>query len=149
MVTVKMLKPYYIKTEETHVRIILAYQYFSVLINRKVYQFIPVEANEIRIDRRTKKVVNTEAVFAFQNGKDVVNLPMSKLISLPDFLKQLDAIAESYYIQEQENDVSISIMEEELALLIEEMEKNNIRRLIDLALDNRDKHAFDRLTKLL
>ena len=147
MVTVKMLKPYYIKTEETHVRIILAYQYFSVLINRKVYQFIPVEANEIRIDRRTKKVVNTEAVFAFQNGKDVVNLPMSKLISLPDFLKQLDAIAESYYIQE--NEVSISIMEEELAILIDEMERNNIMRLIDLALDRRDKQAFDRLTNLL
>lgn len=55
MVTVKMLKPYYIKTEEEYVRVILAYQYFSVVINKKVYQFIPVEANEIRINRKTKK----------------------------------------------------------------------------------------------
>lgn len=58
MFTVKMLRPYYIKADEDHVRVILAYQYFSLFINEKVYQFVPTKAKEIQISRRTQKVVN-------------------------------------------------------------------------------------------
>src|SRR5699024_6591845 len=97
MVTLKMLKPYYIKTEKNYVRIILAYQYFSVVIKNKVFQFIPVEANEIRLNRRTEKIENMDAVFAFQNGKDIVNVPMVKLIALPEFLEQIHEIGKPYY----------------------------------------------------
>jgi len=147
MVTVKMLKPYYIKTEEKYVRIILAYQYFSVVINKKVYQFIPVESNEIRINRKTKKVENMDAIFAFQNGKEVINLPMSKLISIPDFIQQLHAIAESYY--HIEKNISKTDKERESALLIRELERENVKRLIDMALDRRDERSFHELTKLL
>ncbi|MDO6449572.1 IDEAL domain-containing protein [Oceanobacillus profundus] len=148
MVTVKMLKPYYIKTEEEYVRVILAYQYFSVVINKKVYQFIPVEANEIRINRKTKKVENLDAVFAFQNGKDVVNVTMSKLISIPDFLQQLHSIAETYY---QNDDANIIKTEQEkmTLLFIREMERENVKKLIDIALDKYDEDAFYKLTKLL
>ncbi|WP_339227301.1 IDEAL domain-containing protein [Oceanobacillus sp. FSL K6-2867] len=148
MVTVKMLKPYYIKTEEEYVRVILAYQYFSVVINKKVYQFIPVEANEIRINRKTKEVENLDAVFAFQNGKNVVNVTMSKLISIPDFLQQLHSIAESYY-HNDESHVSKTEQEKEAHLFIREMERENIKRLIDISLDKQDKAAFYKLAKLL
>jgi uncharacterized protein YpiB (UPF0302 family) len=147
MVTVKMLKPYYVKTEEKYVRIILAYQYFSVMINKKVYQFIPVEANEIRINRKTKRVENTDAIFAFQNGKDVVNVPMAKLISIPDFLKQLHSIAESYY--HSEPNISKTDQEKATQLFIHELERDNIKRLIDVALDARDENAFNKLVELL
>ncbi len=147
MVTVKMLKPYYVKTEEKYVRIILAYQYFSVMINKKVYQFIPVEANEIRINRKTKRVENTDAIFAFQNGKDVVNVPMAKLISIPDFLKQLHSIAESYY--HNESTISKTDQEKATHLFIHELERDNIKRLIDMALDARDENAFKELVELL
>src|SRR5690625_6896551 len=61
MITVKMLKPYYIKSNAQHVRVVLAYQYFSVVINQDVYQFIPVEAKEIRLNRTNKKVENINA----------------------------------------------------------------------------------------
>ncbi|WP_010647669.1 IDEAL domain-containing protein [Oceanobacillus massiliensis] len=147
MVTVKMLKPYYVKTEQESIRVILAYQYFSVMINKKVYQFIPVESNEIRINRKTKKVENTEAVFAFQNGKDIVNVPMSKLISIPDFLQQLHSIAESYY--QNESELSKTEQEKAIALLIDDLEKDNLKRLIDRALDLRDKKSFYALSKQL
>ncbi|WP_249871336.1 IDEAL domain-containing protein [Oceanobacillus saliphilus] len=147
MVTVKMLKPYYVKTEEKYVRIILAYQYFSVMINKKVYQFIPVESNEIRINRRTKMVENTDAVFAFQNGKDIINVPMSKLISIPDFLQQLHSIAETYY--HTEAGLSKTDQEKAMHLLIHELERDNIKRLIDMALDARDEAMFHSLTELL
>ncbi|RLL46671.1 IDEAL domain-containing protein [Oceanobacillus piezotolerans] len=147
MVTVKMLKPYYIKTDHEYVRIVLAYQYFSVVIRDKDYQFIPIEANEIRINRKTQKVENVEAKFAFQNGKDVVYLTMAKLITLPDFLQQLHSIASTYYINEaQESSKEQNI---ESAIIIEELEKLNVKRLIDKALDEHDEAAFYQLTKYL
>lgn len=146
MVTVKMLKPYYIKADNDFIRVILAYQYFAVLIDEQVYQFVPTEAKEIRINRRTQKVENMGARFAFQKGKDIVYLTMSELISLPDFLLQLDVIAQPYYINEkkQTNDQF-----DETALIVTELEKINLMRLIDKSLDERDSEAFHSLTKKL
>src|SRR5690625_897740 len=103
MVTVKMLKPYYIKMSEEYIRVILAYQYFSIDIHNRVYQFVPMEEKEIRINRKTQEVVNTDATFAFQKGKDIIYITMKKLISLPDFLIQLHSIVQPYY--EQINEV--------------------------------------------
>src|SRR5699024_2255844 len=77
MVSVKLLKPYYIKMNSEYIRIILAYQYFSLFINKKVYHFVPIEGQEILVNRRTKKVVNTETKFAFQKGKDVIYIKMN------------------------------------------------------------------------
>lgn len=148
MVTVKKLKPYYIKTDKEYVRIVLAYQYFSVVIKEKDYQFIPIEANEIRINRRTQKVENVDAKFAFQSGKDVVYLTMAKLITLPDFLEQLHSIASTYYISETDENSSEK-QDIESAIIIDELEKLNVKRLIDKALDERDEQAFNELIKYL
>ncbi|ASK62707.1 hypothetical protein CFK37_11415 [Virgibacillus phasianinus] len=146
MLTVKMLKPYYIKTENDYVRIILAYQYFALFINEKVYQFVPTKAKEIQINRRTQKVVNTDALFAFQKGKDVIQVAMSELISIPDFLLQLNEIAKPYYINETEEEINFK---NENATIISELEQENIKRLIDQALDDRNRAAFERLVELL
>lgn len=148
MVTLKMLKPYYIKTEKNFVRIILAYQYFSVVMKNKVFQFIPVESNEIRLNRKTEKIENIDAVFAFQNGKDIVNVPMVKLITLPEFLEQIHEIGKPYYFNtarthaEKETDDNSSS-------IIAELEEQNILRLIDKALDERDEQKFNELTLIL
>jgi len=144
MVTVKLLKPYYIKMSENYIRVILAYQYFSLLINNQVYHFIPVEGKEIRINRKTKQVVNTETKFAFQKGNDTIYITMKKLTSLTDFMDQLTNIVEPYYkdeINEVEN--------EENRLLLKELENNNILRLIDQALDDKDETQFNQLIKEL
>src|SRR5690625_3273803 len=101
--TVNMLKPYYIKADNNHVRIILAYRYFSILINNQLYHYVPSEANEIKVNRQTKEIVNLKAKYAFQKGKDMVYLKMTELISIPDFLIQLYYNVESYYAQ-NEND---------------------------------------------
>ncbi|MFD2044965.1 IDEAL domain-containing protein [Ornithinibacillus salinisoli] len=146
LISVKMLKPYYIKSNENYVRIILAYQYFAVVINKKVYQFIPVEAKEIRINRSTRKVENIGARFAFQKGKDIVYMTMSELLSLPDFLYQLHTIAKPYY---NCVDVESNEQENETAIIIDELEHLNVKRLIDNALDERDEEAFRTLVKLL
>lgn len=142
-----MLKPYYIKSDQKHVRVILAYQYFSVFISEQVYHFIPIDAKEIIINRQTKKIVNIEDRFAFQKGQDIIYISMTELISLPDFLIQLYFIVESYYAQnkiehkEKENP--------ELDIVIEKLERDNIKRLIDKALDKRDAEEFHSLVKLL
>ena len=127
-----------------YIRIILAYQYFSLLINNQVYHFIPVEGKEIRINRKTKQVVNTETKFAFQKGNDTIYITMKKLTSLTDFMDQLTNIVEPYYkdeINEVEN--------EENRLLLKELENNNILRLIDQALDDKDETQFNQLIKEL
>lgn len=147
MVTVKMLKPYYIKSDHQHVRVILAYQYFSIVIKKQVYHFVPMDAKEIIINKKTKKIVNVEARFAFQKGKDIIYISMTELITLPDFLIQLYFIVESYYAQNK-----IEHKEEpnpELDQIIKRLEQQNIKRLIDKALDERDSKKFHLLVKML
>src|SRR5699024_10777068 len=97
MVTVKLLKPYYIKMNSEYIRVILAYQYFSLNVNQKVYHFVPIEGQEILVNRKTKQVVNTETKFAFQKGKDIIYITMKKLTSLSDFMDQLEEIIKPYY----------------------------------------------------
>lgn len=147
VVTVKMLKPYYIKTDAKYVRVILAYQYFSILINDQLYHFVPIEANEIKIDRKTKRIVNLEATFAFQKGKDIVNIKMKDLVALPDFLIQLYFIVESHYAKN--NNEYNRQLKIENSLLIRHLEQLNVRRLIDNALDERDEQKFYDLVKKL
>lgn len=147
VVTVKMLKPYYIKADAHRIRVILAYQYFSILINKEVYHFIPIEKKEIVIDRKTRRIVNIDAKFAFQKGKDIIYFKMSELISLPDFLIQLYFIVESYDARNQQNPKSKQSQETEF--IINELERLNKVRMIDKALDERDEDTFYSLVKSL
>ncbi|WP_217588478.1 IDEAL domain-containing protein [Lentibacillus saliphilus] len=149
MVTVKMLRPYYIKTHNDTLRIVLAYQYFSVFVNHRLYQFVPVEANEIRVNLHTKKIENTEARFAFQKGKDMIYMTMSELISLPDFLVQLHFICEPYYETDHNRERKTDVSEQEMKDIIDELEKMNVQRLIDRALDHRDYQSFKELVRFL
>lgn len=142
-----MLKPYYIKTDAHRIRVILAYQYFSIFINKEVYHFIPIENKEIVIDRKTKRIVNIEDRFAFQKGKDIIYFKMSELIALPDFLIQLFFIIESYDSRTQNNPKDKQSQETEF--IIQELERLNTERLIDKALDERDESLFYSLVKLL
>src|SRR5690625_4143179 len=146
MVTVKMLKPYYIKTDAYKMRVILAYQYFSILISKEVYHFVPLENKEIVIDRKTKQIVNIDDRFAFQKGKDLIYFKISELISLPDFLIQLYFIVESYDARIQKNPQDMQRQETEF--IIQELERMNVKKLIDIALDERDETSFYSLVKL-
>lgn len=149
MLTVKMLKPYYIKTDANFVQVILAYQYFSILIEGQVYHFVPYEAKEIKINRRTKEIVNKEARFSFQKGKDIIQVSMADLISLPDFLKQINEIVESYYASKVDEQERSHVNKEELEQLITQLEEQNVMRLIDRALDEKDERKFKDLCQLL
>ena len=149
MVTVKMLKPYYIKMNSEYIRIILAYQYFSLLIDKKLYHFVPIEGREILINRKTKKVINTETKFAFQKGKDIIYITMKKLTSLVDFMDQLSEIIKPYY----ENPLVVyddnTKYSDTTNRLIKKLEADNVKRLIDISLDERDRELFNKLVDML
>lgn len=144
VVTIKRLKPYYIKADDQYVRVVLAYQYFAVVIRQKIYQFVPLENSEVVLDRNTRKIENTDDRFAFQKGKDIVYMSMSELISLPDFLYHIHAITEPYFVDHPEIKKT-----HEHHSVIDELEQINIKRLIDRALDERDETSFYKLVKFL
>ncbi|WP_188454159.1 IDEAL domain-containing protein [Virgibacillus oceani] len=147
MVAIKKLKPYFIKADTNIVRVLVDYEYFSLIIDKEVYQFVPFRAKEIIVNRNTKKIVNMDAVFTFKNGKDMIHIGMPELVLLPDFLIQLHTIVKPYYIKNSsENDSQIT---NKNVIIIDELEQLNIKRLIDKALDERDKGLFYKLVKLL
>ena len=148
MVTIKLLKPYYIKTSDEMVRVILAYKYFTMVINKEVYQFVPLDAKEVHVNRKTQKIENTDALFAFQKDEEIIHIAMSELIMLPDFLDQILSIAEPYFEKEQMGSNNQKIIEDN-DNVIKELEEANIRRLIDKTLDEKDERAFKELAKLL
>ncbi len=138
---VKMLKPYYVKEDERFIRVVLAYQYFSLLIDEELYQFVPMEAREIIIDRERNRVHNVFDIFVFQRGKNMIYVSVGDLLKMPDFLARLNSII-SPFIKEQE----VAGESEETREIIKELEKNNLRRLIDQAIDKEDQTAFTTLT---
>src|SRR5690625_2586196 len=143
MVSIKLLKPYFIKMNSEYIRIILAYQYFSLSINKKVYHFVPIEGQEILINRKTKQVINTETKFAFQKGKDIIYITIKKLTTLEDFMAQIKQIIKPYYNTEDAEELG----SKEVSMFIKELELQNLMRLIDKTLDNRDKETFLQLVK--
>ncbi|WP_106496618.1 IDEAL domain-containing protein [Lentibacillus sp. Marseille-P4043] len=147
MVTVKELKPYHIKVDKDYVHVILAYNYFAVCVDEEVYEFVPVKAKEIKVDRKTKRIKNMGDTFAFQKGKSIIQFTMADLIYLPEFLIQLHTIAGPYYIGD-ENKTAIDTNMDNQAIM-DELEQQNIKRLIDKALDENDEDAFYSLVKLL
>ncbi|HLR08860.1 MAG TPA: IDEAL domain-containing protein [Bacillota bacterium] len=143
MVSVKVLKPYYLKIDKNFVHVILDYQYFTVEIGSEVYQFIPVEAKQIKIDRRTQKIKNTYDILAFQKGRCIKYIPISELVAVPEFLIQLYTITSAYYLSDNaETDVDTD-------LLIAELERLNVMRLIDKSLDEQDEETFYKLLQML
>lgn len=142
MVSIKMLKPYYIQADDAYVRVVLAHQYFTIILNKQAYQFVPFKSKEIKINRRTQKVENVDAQFAFQKGKDIIYMTMSDLLSVPEFLVQLDVIVRVYVEQKREPDI-------EDTAVIDELVRMNVKRMIDKALDSRNEAEFYRLVKML
>ncbi|HLR75251.1 MAG TPA: IDEAL domain-containing protein [Virgibacillus sp.] len=151
MLSVRCIKPYSVKVDSEYIYVTLDCYSFTIAINEIIFHFIPTISNVIKVDRRTKKVKNTEAIFSFQNEDKTIHISMSELICLPEFLYQLTCIVEPFYKEEQE---TVAISETEHVdvltdLMIEELEQINVRTLIDQALDERDEEKFYQLTKYL
>lgn len=144
MPTIKTFKPYYVKDDGDQIRVVLAYQYFSIVIKDIVFHFVPLEAREIRINRITQKIENKNDIFVFQNGKKYENITVSDLMKIKDFQLHLASILSPYIVM-----AKLDVNHDEINDVIMELEKNNIHRLIDQALDEENEADFMKYTELL
>lgn len=144
MLSVKMLKPYYVKEEKTRIRVVLAYQYFSLSMDDELYYFVPMEAREIRINRETQQIENKDAVFVFQKGKQYHRISLAELMMVKDFKEHLASILNPYIVMSSED-----IEQHNINQVILELERSNILRLIDRALDEKNEENFQWYTTKL
>lgn len=144
MLSVKMLKPYYVKEEKTQIRVVLAYQYFSLSMDDELYYFVPMEAREIRINRETQQIENKDAVFVFQKGKQYHRISLAELMMVKDFKEHLASILNPYIVMSNED-----IEQNNINQVIMELERSNILRLIDRALDEKNEENFQWYTTKL
>lgn len=141
---IKMMKPFYTLQEGNDLKLVFAYQYFSVVKGNEVYQFIPVESNEIRINLKTKQIDNLTDVFVFQRGTRIFRIPLFQLLQISDLVDHLKSIT-TFYVQQVKSDIEEEQFNEEIDFL----EKQNIHRLIDKALQEGDRDLFMKLTDQL
>ncbi|MBC5637923.1 IDEAL domain-containing protein [Ornithinibacillus sp. BX22] len=144
MVSVKLLKPYCIKTDLENIYVYLDEEHFTISIQNEVYQFIPEQSKQFIINRRTKKIENLDATFAFKKDDNVFYLTMSELINIPDFLIKLYFITKPHIEYVQTENIN-----EDIDVIMDQLVQQNIKRLIDKALDERNEEAFYDLIALL
>lgn len=140
MLALKTLKPFYIKADEDYVYIVLTSHGFSVCLSEEIYDFVPLEDTEIKINRRTKEVINKEGIFTFQKEDNILHIRMEELGLIPDFIIQIHALADYYYYDDH-------MSKAEIDDLMNQLERNNLKKLIDRALDERDEKTFYTLIK--
>jgi len=136
MLHVEMMKPFHTEVKDNKIRLVFAYQYFSLRKDEEVFSFIPVEGKEIVLNRETLQVENLSEVFVFQKGNRFIRLPLYQLLLVSDVHDHLKTLIEP--VAEQEND-------EEVSELIQTLERENFERLMDNALTLRDVDLFYQL----
>ncbi|MFB1049927.1 IDEAL domain-containing protein [Paraliobacillus sp. JSM ZJ581] len=137
MFSVNTFQPYYVKEEADRIGIVLAYQYFSLRLDGEVYQFVPLESRKIEISRQTLQVINRKAFFIFQQGKKFESIALVDLLQIPGFDQRLKAIVYPY--------VNVAVDQlfcDEVDQWIVMLEKQNMKRLIDQSLDEKDIEQF-------
>ncbi|RNF39996.1 transcriptional regulator [Planococcus salinus] len=142
MLQVKLLKPFYTKREGHLIKFVFAYQYFSILKDNELFHFIPVEGKEIVINTNTFQVENLSEVFVFQKGNRFIRLPLYQLLLVSDIHMHLQAI-----LQEEKTEL-LEVHEQSRADAIDAiqfLEKENIDRMIDYALSERNEAMFHEL----
>lgn len=136
MLHVEMMKPFHTEVKDNKIRLVFAYQYFSLRKDDEVFSFIPVEGKEIVLNRDTLQVENLSEVFVFQKGNRFIRLPLYQLLLVSDVHDHLKTLIEP--VAEQENN-------EEVMELIHALERENFERLMDDALSHRDLDLFYQL----
>ncbi|XKH50410.1 transcriptional regulator [Chryseomicrobium palamuruense] len=136
MLHVEMMKPFHTEIKDNKIRLVFAYQYFSLRKDDEVFSFIPVEGKEIVLNKDTLQVENLSEVFVFQKGNRFIRLPLYQLLLVSDVHDHLKVLVEP--VAEQESNEGVNE-------LIQELELQNFERLMDNALTQRDVDLFYQL----
>jgi hypothetical protein len=142
MIHVQYMKPFYTKVTGSKLRLVFAYQYFSIMKEDEAFHFIPIEGKEIVVNLNTMQVENLSEVFVFQRGNRFIRLPLYQLLlvsNVHDHLMPLldSAAANVPELSNQSEDFDLETLE-----VIHFLESENLSRLIDNALLERDEAAF-------
>lgn len=148
MLSVQRMTPFFTSQEDFRLRLVFAYQYFSIIKGGEVFHFIPAEGKEIVINMKSLQVENLGEVFVFQRGNRFIRLPLYQLLLISDLHKHLTTILEGGIDMEVKLDVQpIVEVSSEVIELISTLEKENRVRMIDYALETSNKQLFNELTK--
>ena len=142
MISVQFMKPFYTKVSGTKLRLVFAYQYFSITKNDEVFHFIPIEGKEIIVNLNTMQVVNLSEVFVFQRGNRFIRLPLYQLLLVSNVHDHLMPILETASDQQPSMQPTEAEANPEIASIIRVLEEENLARLIDHALENRNEALF-------
>lgn len=146
MISVRRLTPFFTKLADFRLRLIFAYQYFSIEKGGEVFQFVPTEGKEIVINMKSLQVENLGEIFVFQRGSRFLRLPLYQLLLISDLHKHLNAIVEENVNPDQDTDVPADVVLE-AAELINTLESDNRSRMIDFALETDNLVLFHQLTE--
>lgn len=143
MIQVEFMKPFYTKMTGTKLRLVFAYQYFSITKEEEVFHFIPIEGKEIIVDLNSMQVENLSEVFVFQRGNRFVRLPLYQLLLVSNVHEYLLPIIEnvSDKVKPSENEL-VQEFNEEVESIVRTLEEHNLSRLIDDALESRNEALF-------
>ena len=146
MIQVQFMKPFYTKISGTKLRLVFAYQYFSITKDDEIFHFIPIEGKEMVVDLSTMQVENLSDVFVFQRGNRFVRLPIYQLLLVSNVHDHLMPIIESAapnrnHVRSREG----YQFNEEVESILREIEEANLARLIDDALASRNEKLFQHL----
>ncbi len=144
MLSVKRMTPFYTSKEDFRLRLVFAYQYFSILKGSEVFQFVPIEGKEIVINMKSLQVENLGEVFVFQRGSRFIRLPLYQLLLISDLHMHLSTVLEGIFQLAPELSEPQA---REIEQLIGELELGNRLRMIDYALETNDKNLFTELTE--
>lgn len=146
MIRVQYMRPFYTKVTPNgkKLRLIFAYQYFSIMKEDESFHFIPIEGREIVFNLETKQVENLSEVFVFQRGNRFMRLPLYQLLLVSDVNERLSEIIENTDLPANLPMDEVEL-DEETTKLVNTLEIMNIDKLIDEALDERNEEKFFKL----
>ena len=144
MMHVQYMKPFYTKVTGEKLRLVFAYQYFSILKDKEVFHFIPIEGKEMIINLHTQQIENLSEVFVFQKGNRFIRLPLYQLLLITNVHEHLLPILENATPKLPEPVQSL-VPVHEVDQLLSEIHDKNYDYLIDHALKTYDKALFHEL----
>lgn len=143
MIQVNYMKPFYTKLTARKLRLVFAYQYFSVVKDNELYYFVPIEGKEMIVNLDTMQIENLAEVFVFQKGNRFLRLPLYQLMLMSNIQEHLLPMLEE--VIAKVNDMPQPPAVEEPTAFEQELTKRNYDYLIDCALDSNDEAAFHKL----
>lgn len=144
MIQVNYMKPFYTKLTARKLRLVFAYQYFSVVKDNELYYFVPIEGKEMIVNLDTMQIENLAEVFVFQKGNRFLRLPLYQLMLMSNIQEHLLPMLEEVIAKVNDMPQPPPAVEE-LTAFEQELTKRNYDYLIDCALDSNDEAAFHKL----